>query len=253
MIPKKIHFCWLSNEAFPKKNRECINSWKKFLPEYEFIKWDFSRFPLQQSDWVREAFENKKYAFAADYIRLFALYNEGGIYLDTDVEVKKSYNDLLDRPYFMGCESTPNIIEAATIGVEPHSVWLKNILKHYEDRHFVHLDGSFDTEPLPQIMRDILQKNYGLKFIDKPSNFNPSDSAIQLLPVEYFSPKHWDTKELYPTKNTYSIHHFAGSWLPPEPMKERIKKGIRKSVSLLLGQNITDKLVLFYKKIKRTF
>lgn len=86
--------------------------------------------------WIHETVENEKYTFAADYIRLFALYNEGGIYLDTDVEVRRSYNDLLNMPYFLGCESTTNIVEAATIGTEARALWVKDVLDHYAGRHF---------------------------------------------------------------------------------------------------------------------
>ena len=102
MIPKILHLCWLSGDAYPAKIAKCIDSWKRVLPDYDIILWDTKRFPLSQSQWVREAFEKKKYAFAADYIRFYALYTMGGIYLDSDVEVLKSFDDLLDLPYFMG-------------------------------------------------------------------------------------------------------------------------------------------------------
>lgn len=100
MIPKKIHYCWLSDDPMPEKLLKCVESWKKYLPDYELVKWDLKKFPLSKNPWVREAFENKKYAFAADYIRLYALATEGGIYLDSDVEVLKSFDDLLKYPYF---------------------------------------------------------------------------------------------------------------------------------------------------------
>lgn len=96
MIPKKIHYCWLSNEPLPAKLQACVESWKKYLPDYEIVKWDLNKFPLEKNIWVRQAFESKKYAFAADYIRLYALATEGGIYFDSDVEVIKPFDDLLD-------------------------------------------------------------------------------------------------------------------------------------------------------------
>src|SRR5690606_40794226 len=101
MIPKKIHFCWLSGDEYPDLIKKCVNTWKEKLPDYEFILWDTNRFDLDSNIWVKQAFETKKYAFAADYIRLYAVYNYGGIYLDTDVEVIKSFEDLLDLPYFI--------------------------------------------------------------------------------------------------------------------------------------------------------
>lgn len=99
MIPKKIHYCWLSNDAMPEKLQHCVESWKNNLPDYEIIKWDLKKFPLEKSIWVRQAYERKKYAFAADYIRLYALVTEGGIYLDSDVEVLKTFDDLLHLPF----------------------------------------------------------------------------------------------------------------------------------------------------------
>ena len=117
MIPKIIHLCWLSGDPYPAKIAKCLDTWKKHLPDYEVMLWDTNRFDLNSSIWVRQAFEKKKYAFAADYIRFYALYHYGGIYLDSDVEVLKSFDDLLDLPYFMGAEKahTP---EAAIIGAE---------------------------------------------------------------------------------------------------------------------------------------
>ena len=250
MIPKKIHFCWLGDAAYSKKTRAYIRSWKKYLPDYEIKCWNLQQFSLDDNVWLKEAFENKKYAFAVDYMRLCALYEEGGVYFDTDVEVRKSFDDLLHLPYFLGQESTPNLVDVGTIGAEPHSPWVAKILEHYKNRHFVRPDGSFDMTPLPQIMRNAFRKNYGLKFIDKPADFNPQDPAMQLLPVEYFSPKRWDTLEVYPTKNTYSIHHFSGSWLPPEPLKKRLKKEIKGKVKSLLGQRCVALIRPAYRKIR---
>ena len=144
MIPKIIHYCWLSGDSYPKNIKKCMKSWKKILPDYEFVLWDLKRFPLEKSLWVKQAFEKKKYAFAADYIRFYALYHYGGIYLDSDVQVLKSYNDLLDLPYFMGQENAEGPIEAATMGFEPNHPLLKSLLDYYEDRPFIKAEGSFD-------------------------------------------------------------------------------------------------------------
>ena len=131
MIPKIIHLCWLSGDPYPPKIAKCLETWKKHLSDYEVILWDTNRFDLNSSIWVRQAFEKKKYAFAADYIRFYALYHFGGIYLDSDVEVLRSFNDLLDLPYFMGVEKaqTP---EAAIIGAEKGCDWIKMCLDYYQ-------------------------------------------------------------------------------------------------------------------------
>ena len=118
-----------------------MNSWKEKLPDYEFILWNFDRFDKNSSKWVTQAFDNKKYAFAADYIRFYALYNYGGIYLDSDVEVLKSLDDLLDLPYFMGAEKAQTPV-AASIGAEKACDWIKACLDYYIDRPFINDDGS---------------------------------------------------------------------------------------------------------------
>lgn len=96
MIPKIIHYCWLSGDMYPDKIKKCINSWKKIMPDYEIMIWDLSRFDINSIVWTKQAYEKKKYAFASDYIRFYALYNYGGIYLDSDVEILRSFNDFLN-------------------------------------------------------------------------------------------------------------------------------------------------------------
>lgn len=214
MIPKKIHYCWLSDDEMPEKLKMCVESWKKYLPDYEIVKWDLKRFPLDKSIWVKQAFESKKYAFAADYIRLYALSTEGGIYLDSDVEVLKSYDDLLDLPYFICKENSPEGVEAATIGAEMGCEWIKKCFDQYEGRTFINEDGSMNTKVLPVVLERIIRESYELVQVNTPSEVVRSDKKIFMLPFDYFSPKNYTTKKLKPTNNTYSIHHFAGSWQP---------------------------------------
>lgn len=134
MIPKIIHLCWLSGDAYPPLIQKCINSWKTVLPDYEIWLWDGKRFDINSSIWVKEAFSVKKYAFAADYIRCYALYHFGGIYLDSDVEVIKSFDDLLHLPYFVGKEQAGGF-EAATMGFEKGHPFFKHMLDYYDGRH----------------------------------------------------------------------------------------------------------------------
>lgn len=213
MIPKKIHYCWLSNDPYPDKIAKCINSWKKNLPDYEIVKWDLKRFPLEKSNWVRQAYEKRKYAFAADYIRLYALFHEGGIYLDSDVEVLKNYDDLLDLPYFICKENSPQGIEAATIGAEPKCAWIGDCLNYYKNRDFIDSEGM-NMKVLPAVLKEILQKKYSIKEISGISEFGRDPQVIYLLPCDYFSPKNYVTKRINITKNTYSVHHFSGTWQP---------------------------------------
>ena len=181
MIPKIIHYCWLSNDPFPDDITACIYSWKKHLPDYEFMLWNFSRFDIESSLWVKQAFYARKYAFAADYIRMYALYHYGGVYLDCDVEVLKSYDDLLHLPYFVGMERARNsfeveskdeiAIEAATIGFEPKHPLLKEMLDYYQHRNF-HIKGNdeFDIRTLPSILLEHIEKNYTIERIDSIAN-----------------------------------------------------------------------------------
>lgn len=212
MIPKIIHYCWLSNDPYPDSIQKCIDSWKKYLPDYEIILWNFNRFPKGKSKWVDQAFENRRYAFAADYLRLYALYNYGGIYLDSDVEVLKPFDDLLDLPYFIGQENTASGIEAATMGFEKKHPLMKAMLEYYEGKDFINQDGSYNDEALPYIIRRCIETRYEYKLIADTKEFVDDASIMNILPVDWFSPKHWFTKEVCCTANTYSVHHFAASW-----------------------------------------
>lgn len=212
MIPKIIHYCWLSGDPFPATIQKCIDSWKMILSDYQLMLWDTSRFDVNSSKWVRQAYENKKYAFAADYLRLYALYHYGGIYLDSDVEVLRSFNDLLDLPYFIGVDSQSKI-EAAIIGTEPHNKWIGDCLEYYKDRDFVGLDGKFDMKTLPIIMEECILKNRRMEYIDSLSSFDiHRNVSVYFFPFNYFCSKRHDTGQIQTTKDTYSIHHFAMSW-----------------------------------------
>ena len=219
MIPKIIHYCWLSKDPYPAGIQACLYSWKRHLPDYEFKLWNFSCFDIESSQWVKTAFLAKRYAFAADYIRAYALYHYGGIYLDCDVEVLKPYDDLLHLPYFIGKEKTHTPIEAATMGFEKGHPLMKYLLDYYKDRPFylgnknTKGKSSFDRLPLPAIMLQLINEHFTLKEIDNIGQFDPSPEVINVLPADYFSPKQWETRELEVTPRTYSIHHYSGSWL----------------------------------------
>lgn len=214
MIPAKIHYCWLSNDPFPEKIQMCINSWKKMLPDYEFVKWDLERFPLEKNLWVKQAYEKKKYAFAADYLRLYALVNEGGIYLDSDVEVLRPFDDLLHLPYFICKENSPKGIEAATMGAEKGCEWLKKCLSYYDGKKFVDDDGKYNTKVLPEIIKEQILASYSIMEVNDKSMVRTDPKIVYILPFDFFSPKNYISKKITITSNTYSIHHFAGTWQP---------------------------------------
>lgn len=219
MIPKLIHLCWLSGDPYPPKIRRCIESWHKHLPDYEIILWDTKRFDMESAPWVKEAFEAKKYAFAADYIRFYALYHFGGIYLDSDVEVLKSFDPLLDLPYFAGAEKA-GTIEAAVLGAEKGCDWIKHCLDYYEGRHFLRPDGSYDIRMLPDIMQSWIPESKQIIRLHKGGietlHRKNLDEAVYILPSDYFSPKVFDSRRVLLTPETYAIHHYQTSWYSPQ-------------------------------------
>ena len=240
MIPKIIHYCWLSGQEYPKDIQNNITSWKVILPDYEFILWDKQKSEVVDCVWIQQALERKKYAFASDLIRLYAVYTYGGIYLDCDVEVLKSFDELLDLPYFIGTEHT-NDIEAAVFGSEKESKWLSIIMDHYNNRPFVKEDGSLDMVVLPTIMKSRIQliKNVTLmeaSQVQEASSLFKNETSFFLFPFEYFCAKNHETGKISTTENTYSIHHFSSSWMP-------ISSKFRRKVMRTIGLNQTEKII----------
>ena len=223
MIPKIIHYCWLSNDPIPESLQKCMNSWKEKIPDYQLKKWDFTTFPKSKSKWVEEAFDNKKYAFAADYIRLYAIYNEGGIY----IEVIKRFDDLLEAPYMMAYERpNRNGIEAGCFGAEAGNPFIGECLKYYEGRHFVKEDGTFDQKPLPLIMKGCMERN-GYEY--------------NLFDCDYFTAKSYETGEEKVTANTYCVHHFAGTWKTESEIKViKNTQRLQKYFGYKLARNIAE-------------
>ena len=253
MIPKKIHYCWLSGDPFPELIEKCIASWKVYLPDYEFILWDTNRFPIDDNTWVKQAFETKKYAFAADYIRLYAIYNEGGIYLDTDIEIVKSFDPLLRLPYFIGSEGE-QIIEAGVFGAKKGATWLSDCLEHYKDRSFIKEDGSFDTLTLPRIMMQQIQKNHSISEMKNPVvaelSYHAEDTELQMFPEDFFCAKNHGTGVIEKTKNTFSIHHFAMSWLPK---KRTFLPNLKRKLMSFFGVGFINGIIRIFglRKLKK--
>ena len=215
MIPKLFHLCWLSGDPYPWKIDYCINSWKKHNPDYEVMLWDKSRFDVNSTPWTKQAFEAGKYAFVADYIRLYAVYNYGGIYLDSDVEVIKSFDDMLDLPYFVGSETEETSIELAAFGAEKGARWVKTALDYYEGRNFFKEDGTMDLEVQPIVMSRALRAEYGWTPILRKEEVLPDPDKLFIFPCEWFSAhpfKEGGGCKYTITDNTHSIHHYAGLW-----------------------------------------
>lgn len=246
MIPKIVHYCWLSGDPLPEKFERFKNSWEKYLNGYQFMLWDLNRFDINKSIWVKQAFEAKKYAFAADYIRLYALYNYGGIYLDLDVEVLKCVDAFLSLDTMLCFENATDArLEVAAFGVAAHSAWIKCCLDYYEGKSFVCKDGSLEMKVLPLIIRDCLySNNYILKPVDKISQaIQCSAMEIPVFPCTYFSPKSYITGNLEITSDTFLVHHFSASW---HGKKEKFYRFIMKIFGLKIAKLCAKLYKLFH-------
>ena len=208
MIPKIIHYCWFGCGKMPELAVKCIESWKRCLPDYELKEWNEGNFDITQNQYVREAYENHKFAFVTDYVRLYAIYTEGGIYMDTDVEVLGSYDKFLHHHAFSGFETDGNV-PTGMMAAEKGSVWAKDLLDQYSNRVFVQSDGSFDlTTNTAVITKYMLSK--GLILNNQYQDFS---GLCTMYPTDYFCPKDHRTGKIKCSINTVCIHHFAGSWL----------------------------------------
>lgn len=207
MIPRRIHYCWFGHGPMPELALKCIESWHKFMPDYEYKLWNEDTFDVNRIPYTREAYGAKKFAFVSDYVRLYALYTEGGIYMDTDVEVLKPYDDLLALSGFVGFEGTKfSPVGTGTIACCSGSTWALEQMNAYDGIHFIQEDGSFDLMTNPT--RITMQMCLG-GFLQNGKEQDYKD--MHVFPVEYFCPRQ-TTGEILITENTYCDHHFMGSW-----------------------------------------
>ena len=233
MIPKIIHYCWFGRGEMPELAIKCIESWKRVLPEYQIKEWNEDNFDLDLFPYVREAYKSRKFAFVSDVVRLYALYTEGGIYMDTDVEVLKPLDLFLRHTAFGGFEDEERL-STAIIAAEKGSRWAKENLDYYQNRHFIKEDGAFDTTTnVTTITNHMLL--YGLK---RNNTYQDFPGLITFYPKDYFSPKDHITEKIYLTPNTVTIHHFVASWHSPI---NRIKHQIIRWVMILTGIRIGRK------------
>ena len=217
MIPKIIHYCWFGGSPLPKLAQDCIASWKKYLPEYEIKEWNESNFDINIIPYTAEAYKNHKYAFVSDYARFWVLYNYGGLYFDTDVEVIRPMDDIIARGPWMGCEkeacdtSVASVAPGLGLGVNPGLGLYKELLNLYATLHFKNEDGSLNLKTIVEYTTEMLC-NYGLK----QTNDIQECAGIWVYPKEYFCPKDYYTGKINITNNTCSIHHYDASWVSQE-------------------------------------
>lgn len=236
MIPRIIHYCWFGRGQMPTLAIRCIESWKKYLPEYEIKEWNEDNFDLNMFPYVREAYDNRKFAFVTDVVRLYALYTEGGIYMDTDVEVLKPLDSFLEHTAFSGFEDDIHI-PTGIMASEKGGKWAKENLAYYNDRHFIKEDGSMDITT-----NVITLTNYMLPLGLKQNNtYQDFPHLITFYPKDYFCPKSYNDGKIYLTDRSVTIHHFAGSW---HSKKDRLRKILYK----YLGERCTS-FIFQLKKI----
>lgn len=208
MIPKIIHYCWFGRNPLPPLAMKCIESWKKYCPDYEIKEWNEDNFDLNSYPYVREAYDKRRFAFVTDVVRLYALYHEGGIYMDTDVEVLKPLDAFLSHHAFSGFEDEMNV-PTGIMASEKGGKWAKDNLAYYNNRHFLKADGGVDLTTNVETIT-----NYMLPLGLKQNNtFQDFPGLITFYPKDYFCPKSYQDGQIYLTENTHTIHHFAGSWI----------------------------------------
>lgn len=247
MIPKIIHYCWFGGNELPGLAIHCINSWKKYLPEYEIKEWNESNVDLNENVYIKEAYENKKWAFITDYIRLKVMYEYGGIYMDTDVEVLKPLDEFLKNEAFSGYE-TDEYVPTGIMASVKRQRFIEKLLTYYSDRHFVDTDGILDMTTNVKIITNIAV-NYGLN----PNNTKQIIEGMCFYPKDFFCPKDRVDGVVYATENTACIHHFNGSWLSREEQwEENTKQKYRRKYGERTGLFIF-KLVKYGTNPKRFF
>lgn len=223
MIPKIIHYCWFGGNKKNKLIKKCIKSWKKYCPDYEIIEWNENNFDLNCCDYVREAYEEGKWAFVSDYVRIWALYNYGGVYLDTDVEITKRLDAFLEHAAFTGFE-TAEYPFTAVFGCEKGHIILKTIMDSYITRKFKVDDNCYDMTTNTKFVTDIFVNKYKVKLNNETQIL---EDGLVIYSSDYFCPKNFIQQTVSVTVNTHAIHWFNASWHGKEFMKKMTRR-IRK-------------------------
>ncbi|MEG2379497.1 MAG: glycosyltransferase [Bacilli bacterium] len=209
-MEKIIHYCWFGPKPLPKLAKKCIKSWEKYLPDYKIIKWSEDNVDLFENQFIKSAYENKKWAFVADYVRTKVLYEMGGIYLDTDMEIIKPINELLDTDFVIGVEDSGYIAAGIIISKEKKNKYLKKMLDLYKTMK-IEENMDFFQISIPKILSRIFKDEYDIK----NANFiqTNKDKSLKIYPREYFYPLSYDRQNNIFTNNTFAVHYYDASWV----------------------------------------
>lgn len=237
MIPKKIHYCWFGQGEMPQLVKDCIASWHKCMPDWAYKLWNEEVFDVSSHPYTKEAYEAGKYAFVSDYVRLYALEQEGGVYMDVDFMVFKPFDDILSLKAFAGIEgSKHHPVMMGVCASEAHGEWVTEMLNAYRDRHFINPDGSFDVRTNVQFLAAIMSVN-GFKQDGSEQEYRD----LHVFPVDYFCPRQ-TTGEYFRTPNTYCEHMGLNSW-------SEKNGGWKTLVKKIVGQNNMTRLIKLKRKL----
>lgn len=222
MIPKKIHYCWFGNNPIPEKDKKNFDSWKKFCPDYEILEWNETNYDVSKIPYIKEAYQCKKYAFVSDYARLDILYNHGGIYMDTDVEIIKSIDFVLDNEAFCGREKNSKVGLGLISGSVKGLPIIKDLMEYYHDKSFYDEEGQMNLTPIGEYTDAVLIPK-GMVLEDVMQVIE----GMRIYPSSYFDPYDFYTGKAVSDeaiKKAYCIHHYNATWLDSD-RKEIIEKG----------------------------
>lgn len=228
MIPKKIHYCWFGRGEKPRLAKKCIASWKKYCPDYEIIEWNEDNFDVYLNPYTRYCYEHKKWAFLSDYVRLLAVANYGGIYFDTDVEVIKAFDDLLQYEAFYGFETSEFVASGLGFGASANHKTVLAMLKKYQNLT-PNDEGELELVGCPTLNTNALLE-LGLQQNGK----RQSVCGAEIFPIDVLNPYEDSTGRLNQTKDTYSIHWYAKSALKGS---KKLRARITRPFHRIFGKN----------------
>ena len=216
-IPKVIHYCWFGKNPYPELMQKCMQSWRIHCPDFELKEWNEDNFDISVNDYTQQAYNEKRWAFVSDYARLYALYTNGGVYMDTDVELLKPIDKYLDEEGFSGFEVADKV-PTGIMGARKKHPFIKELLDEYGERKFILPDGTINNITNVEYITAAALR-HGLE----PNGKKQTVCNFTFYPSDYFCPIEYTTRIYKPTANTHAIHHFSGSWLTPEERVNNLK------------------------------